>query len=262
MHDKCFELIRTIADNTEEFIAIYENNTLCFTNSAFNSFFSVTSSKDFLTHFETLESRFVPHPSYFNSQKIPENTEWFDAILDLEENDRIVSFLSQTHNPHAFSVTVDKSVAEYVVVTFQDITQSLIKRILIENNMNIDEHTKAYRKDYFLHIKQSFEDAARFNQKLIGFTIVEASDENSCNPASLVQTLKNHTRNDDMIIAWDTNKFLIAYLVDDAMKAGAVDGKLRHVLQQHAQDDLKYSLSSTLQKEQESISRMINRFAA
>ena len=255
MQDDCFALIQTIANNTKDFVLIFEGEELRFSNAAFNSFFGVSSSKDFLLHFHSLVDLFVPHPSYFNAEKIPAGQTWFEAILALDPIDRVVSFLSQKHDPHAFSVTINEEAENYKVLTLSDITQSLIKRILIENNMNIDKKSNAYTKQYFLHIKQSFEDAAHFNEKLIGFTLIEADDKEACSPAEFVETLKKYTRENDMIVAWDKGKFLLAYLIENATNAAAVESKLRAVLNK----EFSYTLSSILQKEQESIAKMISR---
>lgn len=255
MNNECFALLETIANDTQEFILIYKQERLLFTNKAFNSFFGVSSLDEFQTHFKSITDLFVPHPSYFNAQKIPEGKSWFEAILALDPLDRVVSFLSQTHDPHAFSVTINEDVPEYRVVTMRDITESLIKRILIENNMNIDPRSHAYTKQYFLHVKQSFEDAALFNEKLIGLSSIQIESDEEFKPAVFVETLKGSTRENDMIVAWKSDTFLMAYLVENATNAAAVEKKLCEVLKK----DYKCKLSSILQKEKESIAKMIHR---
>ena len=255
MQDNCFSLIQTITKETKDFIVIFKDKKIYFTNAAFNSFFGASSYEDFLENFRSMTDLFVPHPSYFNAEKIPAGQTWFEAILALDTMDRVVSFLSQNHEPHAFSVSINEEVEGYKVVTFSDITQSLIKRILIENKMNIDAKSKAYTKQYFLHIKQSFEDAAHFNEKLIGLTLIELGDKESCEPDVFVETLKKHTRENDMIVAWRDGSFLIAYLIENAANANAVENKLRTVLTKN----FSYTLSSILQKEQEKIAKMISR---
>lgn len=165
-----------------------------------------------------------------------------------------MSFLSQTHDPHAFSVRIDEDIADYKVVTFNDITQSLIKRILIENKMNIDASSGAYTKQYFLHVKQSIEDAARFNEKHIGLTRIRVSAADF-DRVALVQLLKRHTRDDDMIVSWQEDAFLVAYLVEDADKAHAVEEKLRRI----ANESLACTLTSIFQQDHESITRMLKK---
>jgi len=260
MQESCFALIDTVAGKTKDFVVIFQGEELCFSNVAFNSFFGVSSPKAFHAQYGSIVDRFVPHPSYFNAQKIAQGQSWIEAICKLEEVDRVVSFLSQTHDPHAFSVTISDSVEDYKVITFKDITQSLIKRILIENKMNLDPASGAYTKQYFSHVKQSIEDAARFNEKLVVLTRIEVQEkEEDFIPSEFVATLKKYTREDDMIVLFESGKFLLAYLVDDAQKAEAVEEKLRRVLEKNSPSHLRCDLSSTLQQEGESIAKMLRR---
>lgn len=256
MQKECFSLISAVADTIKDFVVIFEGDALLFSNAAFNTFFGVSSAKAFHAQYGSIVDRFVPHPSYFNAHKIPQGQSWFEAIGNLEEADRVVSFLSQTHDPHAFSVTLNDAVEEYKVLTFKDITQSLIKRILIENKMNIDASSGAYTKQYFLHVKQSIEDAARFNEKHIGLTRIRVAAADF-DPAALVQLLKRHTRDDDMIVSWQEDAFLVAYLVEDGEKAQAVEEKLRRV----ANESLACTLTSIFQQDHESITKMLHSLA-
>ena len=67
--------------------------------------------------------------------------------------------MTPSFDPHAFSVELQRVTDEYTIATFNDITQSLIKRIMIENNANMDAGSGAYAKEYFLQIARSYEDA-------------------------------------------------------------------------------------------------------
>jgi hypothetical protein len=259
MQENCLALLHAISEETKEFILIFKDEKILFSNHAFNSFFGISSIEDFTANFRNIVECFVPHPSYFNAQKIEQGQSWFEAILALDEIDRVVSFLSQNHDPHAFSVKINQDTDDYSIVTFSDITQTLIKRILIDNHMNIDTQSGAYAKEYFLHIKQSFEDAAAFNEKHIALTLITIQTQEEFDPKEIADILKNNTRDDDMIIRWATEQFLMAYLVDDAAKAQAVGDKLQTVLHKHTSSSFGIELFSVLQQEHEKIARLLNR---
>lgn len=257
MQENCFTLLHAISEETKDFIVVYKDGTLIFSNHSFNAFFGVSSAEEFTREFRTILDCCVPHPSYFNANKVQEGESWFDAVLALDKIDRVVSFLSQNHTPHAFSVQINQDIADYVVVIFSDITQTLIKRILIDNHMNIDEASGAYAKDYFLHIKQSFEDAAVFNKKHIGLTRVVIESDEDFDVKEITEKLKSITRDDDMVIRWASREFLIAYLVESEEKAKAVHNKLNSLLKTSLPHAIE--LSSILQQEHEPIMRLINK---
>lgn len=244
-------------------IVVFKDNEPILTNSAFNAFFSVPSFEKYKSDFGPFIENFVPHPSYFHKEKIEEGDDWFEAILKLEESQRVVSMMTPSYEPHAFSVMIDKGSDGYSVATFTDITQTLIKRIMIENNVSIDKRSGAYDKKYFLQITQSYEDAAAFNEKIIGITEISLLSDNELEQKDIelfVEHSKLIIRQDDMLVRWDRSKFLLVYLVDDELKAKQVTQKIKNMLDAEIISKLKYSLSSVAQTQEESIKSLIKKF--
>jgi len=251
-------LLKSVINNQKDLIVLFDGEEPILTNAAFNSFFGVSSFEDYKLNFGPFIENFVPHPSYFHKEKVEDGEEWFDAILRLDKDDRLVSMMTQTYEPHAFSVLVAEKIENYRVVTFDDVTLNLVKRIMIENNVNIDKKSGAYDKKYFLHVSQSFEDAAVFNEKiivLVDIIIDESIELNDTLLKDFVQKIKYEIRKDDMLIRWGDNKFLLAFIVDDKEKAQQVLRKIES-MKHHS---LEYSVSCCIQNEGESIQSMIKR---
>lgn len=251
-------LLKSVINNQKDLIVVFEKEEPILTNGSFNSFFGVSSFEDYKLNFGPFIENFVPHPSYFHKEKVEKDEEWFDAILRLEKDDRLVSMMTQTYEPHAFSVMVSEKIEDYRVVTLSDVTQDLVKRIMIENHVNIDKRSGAYDKKYFLHVAKSFEDAATFNEKIIGLIDIMIDESIELNETILkefVQKIKYGIRHDDMLIRWGDNKFLLAFIVDDATKAKQVVAKMESM----KHETLEYSVSCSIQNEGESIQSMIQR---
>lgn len=256
------ELAKQIADMNKEFIVVFEGDHIIMTNKSFNKFFGVSSTEEYKENFGAFVNNFVPHPSYFNADKMDKEESWFEAILQLDEIDRVVSFISQTHEPHAFSVTINQEIEGLKLVTFEDITQDLIKRIMISNNANIDAKTGAYTKQYFLQVKKSYEEAALFNEKIIGIAMVNISSDLGLHKDDIkifVETFKNSIRQDDMLVKYSDEKFLLSFLVDGEEKAAQVIQKLKGMLNNSTIDGFTYQLSHIWQKNKESISSLISK---
>ncbi|SFV66479.1 Diguanylate cyclase/phosphodiesterase domain 1 (GGDEF) [hydrothermal vent metagenome] len=254
------DLAINIANMQKDFIVVFENNVIVLTNDAFNKFFGVSSTEQYNRDFGDFLNNFVPHPSYFNAQNINTDETWVESILQLDEIDRVVSFLSQTYEPHAFSVSINSNVQNMQIVTFEDITQSLIKRIMIENNTSIDKKTGAYTKQYFLQINKSYEEAAIFNEKIIGLALVDISENyiNHEDTKAFVLNFKKFIRQDDMLVKWSDTKLLLAYLVDDTQKAELVTIKLQKILKDFSTADFRYKLKTIHQKNAEKINTLIS----
>ena len=264
--DTCFALLKSVIDSKKDLTVVFKNDEPVLSNSTFNSFFNVSSFEQYKSDFGPFVDNFVPHPSYFNKEKIDKDEPWFDAILKLEEIDRVVSMMSATCDPHAFSVDIKRSVEDYKIISFEDITQSLIKRIMIENNASIDKKSGAYDKQYFLQVMQSYEDAAAFNEKIIGVISIELIHVDGedirvekMSLQSFVENFKRSIRQDDMLIHWSDSKFLLVYLVDDKDKIKQVVEKIQEMTNKNGISELRYKFSSASQDENETISKLLKR---
>jgi len=164
--------------------------------------------------------------------------------------------------PQAFSVDINMDVKDYKIVTLVNITRSLIKRIMIENNISLDANSGAYAKNYFLQVMKSYEEASVFNVKIIGVVTVEINSTDDVSEEHIrdfVQSLKSVIRQDDMLVRWDSNKFLLAYLIDDVERAKQVVNKLKHMTSKKGTAGISYDFSSTWQTINEPISVLIDR---
>lgn len=245
-------------------VLLYHNEPILF-NQAFLDFANVTSVKHFLREFGSLTNRFVPHDSYFHLGKAPDPHEWVQALMDLPEMDRIISMLDYRIEPHAFSALAQNPAPGYTILTFTDISQDLIKRIMIENDVSIDKESGAYDKEYFIHTVKSFYDAAIFNKKLIGITMVElmSSDEDAERYLhDFSSSIKSNIRQSDMLVRWSKKTFLLAYLVDSAENALKFSKKLLVVMREEPFQNLNsisMRIGSTVQIKHEDISSIITR---
>ena len=243
-------------------IVVFKDGEPILTNSDFNAFFGVASFELYKANFGPFVDNFVPHPSYFHKEKFDKSQQWFEAIMDLEEDQRVVSMMTSAYEPCAFSVAIDKSEDGYLIASFTDITQMLIKRIMIENNVSIDKESGAYDKKYFLQITQSYEDAALFNEKIVAISEISLISKNPIEKDYLVEFVegtKLMIRQDDMLVRFEKNKFLLIYLVDDEIKSKQVSQKIQTMLDKNSTQEVSFILHSVSQRENENIKHLIKR---
>ncbi len=263
--DVCHKLFQSAIDTQKNLIVLlYQNQPILF-NKSFKDFTNMSTVKMFLREFGSLPTRFVPHDAYFHAGKADNPDEWTASILKLPETDRIVSMINSRAEPFAFSVTIEEPVEEYAIVSFTDISQDLIKRIMIENDVSINKESGAFNKDYFIHTSKSFQSAAEFNVKEIGITMIELMSSDSEADKYLrdfTSSIKSNIRQSDMLVRWDKKIFLLAYLVENSENAIKFSQKLFNVMSEEPFDKLKtinMRLGTTVQIDNEEIDDIIER---
>lgn len=170
-------IIQSMMNLQDDLIVIFRDSKLILANNSFLKFFQFASVDDFNNDFEDFADCFVLHPSYFNKNKILPGKSWIDSILELEEDEKIVSMLTPNFEPHAFLVNIDEKIEEYTVVRFTNITQILIKKFMLDSakvplfaNLNFSHitdivkllHVKVFQKDEIIIHEGSEGDAMYF----------------------------------------------------------------------------------------------------
>jgi len=262
---ECSLIFQSLINSQKNLIVLLYKNSPLFCNKAFQHFFDFSSLKDFMREYGGLHDRFVPHDAYFHAGKAESVEAWPQALMTLPEEERIVSMLNYRAEPHAFAVNVDTPVTDYAIVSFTDISQELIKRIMIENDVSIDKESGAYNKEYFIHTAKSFYDAAAFNKKPVGITMIEMIDNDEKAVRCIhdfASSIKSNIRQSDMLVRWGRKGFLLAYLTDSPEHALKFSRKL---LQEVCSDpyehlcEIPMRLNATVQKNSEEIAVMIAR---
>lgn len=262
--ETCIKLFQSAIDTQNNLIVLMHQNSPVLFNKAFQNFTGMPTVKMFLREFGSLLNRFVPHDAYFHAGKT-DPARWIETLQALPDADRMVSMINYRAEPFAFSVTIDTPVPDYTIISFVDISQELIKRIMIENDVSIDKESGAFNKDYFVHTSKSFQNAAEFNEKSIGITMIAMDSTDSDNEKYLrdfSSSIKCNIRQSDMLVRWDKKVFLLAYLIDNAENAMRFSRKLLGVMKEEPFENLKtitMRLGTSIQIDHEDIDDIISR---
>ncbi len=254
-----YQLIQSIVDAQENLIIVIEDDKPILMNRSCCTFFGVKNFEEYSQSFGSFENNFVPHPSYFNAGKVEDGESWLEALERLDEKDKIVSMLSTSDEPRAFSVAINHTHPFYSVVSMHDISANLIKRIMIENDVSLDKESGAYNKEYFLYTAEILQDAAAYNEKEIGLTMLKLLDHQGEDLKRLVGNIKESIRENDMLVKYASNILLIACLVDKEENAMLFGKKLRELLISARSERMNFNIAVSLVKKGEKLGTSLKR---
>ena len=257
-----YELIQSIVDTQENLIVVMQDGRPILMNRACTDFFAVSSFEQYKKDFGAFTNNFVPHPAYFNMNRVEEGQNWIEVLEGLQEEKKIVSMLNTFHEPRAFGVSINSSHGDYTVLTLSDISATLIKRIMIENDVSVDKKSGAYNKEYFLHTPEILQDGAKFNEKEIGLTMINVLDMEDEGLAKLVGKIKQSIRDTDMLVKWSSNSLLLAYLVDKEDNAVIFSKKLQDLVLQERSRGLNFTLCVSIVRKKEKIAAAVKRLVS
>ncbi|NPA60335.1 MAG: hypothetical protein GXO30_07760 [Epsilonproteobacteria bacterium] len=261
LNETCLELLKSVIDTQKDLVVVFRGEIPVVINKAFCKFLGFSSFEDYIVDAPPFVEHFAMHPSYFNKEKVEAGEVWFDAILKLDALDRVVSMINTKYEPKAFTLHINNSIDDFKIVSFEDITHDLIKRIMIENNANIDKKSGAYAKEYFLQVCKNYEDAASFNEKIICLSSISISAKDELDAmllSTFVSSFKSMIRQDDMLVRWSEDKFIFIYLVENEEKANLVISKLKGMVNIKLPSSLTYSYSSVFQKNKQTIKELLS----
>ncbi|MBC8238268.1 MAG: diguanylate cyclase [Helicobacteraceae bacterium] len=232
--------------NTQSSIVILtDGKTLQFANKTFLEFFGYRDLEHFKKHYECICHRFVEQENFFHLGKVKEGeAHWIESLLNLSGRQRVVSMLSDSATPHAFSVSINKYEDVYYVVTFTDISDTMVEKLELAKEATIDTLTGLYNRVYFTkHISRILEDHKR-SDMISGVIFFDIDHFKRVNDtyghdmgdyvlSTIASLVKKYTRDSDKIIRWGGEEFIIICEIDNGKSLKDIAEHLRSVIQRH-----------------------------
>ncbi len=189
-------------------------------NQSFLEFLGYPSLEAFLEHYRCICDLFIPHEKFFHLEKVPEGMNWIEALELLPKDERIVSLVDAVLQPHAFSVAINHFEDDDYIVSFSDISATILRQFSLENKLSHDHLTGANSREFVEENIHHFIERAEKHQRRLGVIIFDVDRFKSVNDTyghpvgdevliALVATVKRHIRRDDTLVRWGGEEFLL-----------------------------------------------------
>jgi len=263
-----FDKLKKFIDIQDSIVILTDGNKLNFANKKFFDFFEYNNIEDFNEDYSCICNRFNRSDGFFTSSDIKtgEST-WIDSILNLSGRQRVVSMADSHSINYAFIVSINSYDKDNYVVNFSDISDSMVEKLQLKNQVIHDELTGSYNRAYFkTNISHLIEDNMNNDLKtgVIFFDIDYFKNINDTYGhkvgddvlKSVVEVVTKHIRHNDKLIRWGGEEFLVITSTKSIDSLYFVAEQLRLMIENYKFKDIESltcSFGVSLNKEGEDI---------
>ena len=258
-------------DLQKNIIVIRDKKKLVMANQAMFDFFGFKDLNSFLKQYDSICDRFIENEEYFHKAKVPKDRDWAEVIMNFPDNERIVIMLDKNMQTHSFSVSSSEFEKGSYVVSFSNISQTMLEHTKLKRKVTHDKLTNALNREFFDNNINLIIDEVK-PQKL-GVAICDIDNFKNINDKyghnrgdivlkTVVDIISKSIRQEDYLIRWGGEEFIILMKVNmiESLK-NIVEHIRTEVEKQYFEEvsSITASFGATLYKEDESILLCIER---
>ncbi|SMP86236.1 diguanylate cyclase (GGDEF) domain-containing protein [Epsilonproteobacteria bacterium SCGC AD-308-O04] len=263
--------LQKLFDLQKNIIITTDGKKLQMANQAMYDFFGFDDIEDFRKHYNCICDRFVNNDDFFHLGKVPEGQNWIETIKDFSGDKRIVAMLDNNMESYAFSVSVSEVEKGDFIVSFTDISNTIIEHKKLQLKVTHDKLTNALNREFFdNNINLIIEEVKPHR---LGVIICDIDHFKNVNDTyghnrgdiilkEIVTSIKGSIRQEDYLIRWGGEEFIMLMKVDtpDALKK-SVEHVRKQIEKQHFEEvgNITASFGATLYQDDEEILECVAR---
>jgi diguanylate cyclase (GGDEF)-like protein len=252
-------------------VVITDGKKLQMANMQMYNFFDFDCLEDFLKHYNCICDRFVENDEFFHASNILKEESWPEAIMKLSDNQRIVAMVDKNMDSYAFSVSVNEFEEGNYIVAFSDISSTMIEHKKLQLKVSHDKLTNAFNREFFYkNINSIIEKTKPLRLGVVICDIDHFKDVNDTYGHNrgdivlkeLVDIIHNCIRQEDYLIRWGGEEFIILMKIDTAESLKKPIEYIRQKIEKHYFEEIENitaSFGCTLYIEDEDVLNCIER---
>ncbi|QOP41149.1 GGDEF domain-containing response regulator [Sulfurimonas marina] len=226
-------------------IVLSDGADLTFINQTGLDFFDFEDSDQFFKYFTCICDAFVNIKGCFYPNPDDQSGEWIEKIQKLPQDKRNVAIRSKDSKITIFHVSVQSIPASTMyIIDFNDITESIEKQRLLEEQVIHDPLTGAYNRTYFHQNVDRFTKNNRYNDelKVVAFFDIDyfkqvndtyGHDVGDIILQEFVEVIQNSIRDTDTLIRWGGEEFILIVSLQERAFVEKILEKLRSAIEQY-----------------------------
>jgi len=245
-----FDKLQQLINSQDSIIILTDGIKIDFANNKFFEFFGYKNLVDFLLDYNCICERFVHNKDFFYFSERPKDGRWVEELIKLPGRQRIVSMQNKNSVLHAFTIAINRFDKNSYVINFSDISDTMLEKLDLQEQVIHDELTNAYNRVYFNNTISRIIALNRENNEKTGIIFFDIDHFKAVNDnyghdigddilKNLVLLVTRHIRTSDKLIRWGGEEFIIissANTLDDVYQQAEY---LRKIIELHPFTPLK-----------------------
>jgi diguanylate cyclase (GGDEF)-like protein len=225
--------LEKFVDMQRSIVVLTNGENFEFANKSFFNFFGYKNLDEFKLEHDCICDFFIKKDAFFSLDMVKENEKnWIESLLNLSERKRIVSMIDTTNTPHAFAIAINEYDKEHFIIDFSDISDTMLEKLHLENQVNHDQLTNTYNRVFFETSIHRILQVHKKNNLLTSIIFFDIDHFKNINDTyghdlgdtvlvELTRLVKQLIRADDYLLRWGGEEFIIittAKEIDDTIK--------------------------------------------
>lgn len=260
-------------DTQDNIVILSDGKTIDFANKKFFDFFGHENLTEFKKVSDCICEYFVENDRFFHLGKIREDQNWIEEMQKLPNDKRIVAFASQNLTGHAFSVHINKFEADLLIVSFTDISATMLNQIELETKTLHDTLTGAYNREYFVQNNKRLIREYTYGTSRLALALLDidhfklVNDEYGHDIGDMVlkefvKKIQESSRESDVFIRWGGEEFILLLKIKHENDLEKILEKIRKLIEENSFEVIGQktcSIGATLYRDNEDIELTIKR---
>ena len=223
-------LLQKVFDFQENILFVTDGKKPSFINTSFKKFYEIANVNEYMQRYKRCVcNTFKRDERFFSFLNVKSNQNWLEVLELLEEPQRKVLIISPNGEERIFNISITPFEKSKYIVSMTDISATFFEQLHLKDKVNYGTLTQAYSREFFNQNILSIINAIEGEGKQLGVSIMDIDFFKNVNDVyghdigdivlkSLVNIIKKNIRQDDYVIRWGGEEFLLLIPVQNIIK--------------------------------------------